>query len=424
MIDPRFFPDRASSKTTNLNLSRKFVTELNNSLPCDQSASKRELQLTLNHPAPSTQSPLASRVIGGREFSAWLSTSDTHPAWDDFLAAIPPGQYQQSSLWAQAKSIDGWRPLRVIITRDGQIAGGFQILTRHTRLGHIGYVSKGPVAAKEEEALIKFMVELVIAVVKTNHLQALILQPPDQSSIGDPLLRRHCFLPNHLMTVVSATLIINTAASLDEIMSGMRRTTRLELKRSEKRGMKIREGGERDLGTFFQLMKTTCQRQQTAPSPATESALHKVWQAFHPSGRIRLVLAEHENEPVAAAICLCFGDRVTFWKKGWSGGHHERHPNQLVMFDAIRWAQSRGFRQFDCLAMHHDTAVSLLNGLPLSDTQKSARDFFLLGYGGTPVLLPESYIYISNPVLRLIYRIVMASTWTRTMARCLARSHV
>ncbi len=371
-----------------------------------------------------TESPLASRVIGGREFSARLSASDNDPAWDDFLAATPLGQYQQSSMWARVKSCEGWRPLRMILTAEGQTAGGFQMLVRRTRLGPVGYISKGPVLAGEDQGVLDFLMELVVSLAKTNRLKALILQPPDQSTIGDAVLARHRFLPNHLMTVISATLIINTADSLDEITGRLRRTTRVELKQSEKRGMKICEGSEQDLPTFFRLMMATCQRQQTAPQPATESGLREVWEAFHPSGRIRLAFAEHEGEPVAAAICLCLGDRVTFWKKGWSGAHHERHPNQLVMFDAIRWAHTQGCRQFDCSAIYRDTAVNLLNGQPLSETQKSARDFFMLGYGGTPVLLPESRVYFGNPGVRFLYRIATTTAWGRTMVQRMAGRRV
>jgi hypothetical protein len=135
-------------------------------------------------------------------------------------------------------------------------------------------------------------------------------------------------------------------------------------------------------------------------------------------------VAEYETESVAAAVCLCFGERVTFWKKGWSGEHRERHPNQLVMFDAIRWSQSQGYRLFDCAGMNHGTAVNLLSGKPLSETQKKARDFFLLGYGGTPTLLPESKVYISNPALRFMYRSAMRFMWSRALAKHLVGNRI
>ena len=112
--------------------------------------------------------PVCSRRINGRLAAAWSSAELEDSNWDDFLEATPLGHFQQSSLWARAKDIDGWRPLRTILTLDGQIAGGFQILTRHTRFGLIGYVSKGPVLIKEEDGLLDFMMELVVSAVNNR----------------------------------------------------------------------------------------------------------------------------------------------------------------------------------------------------------------------------------------------------------------
>ena len=94
---------------------------------------------------------------------------------------------------------------------------------------------------------------------------------------------------------------------------------------------------------------------------------------------------------------------MTLWKKGWSEAERERHPNQLATFEAMRWAHRNGYKTFDFAGMSHSTAVSLLRGDPLSDAQKQGRDFFLLGYGAKPVLLPESWIYFRNPMIRFAY---------------------
>ena len=316
-----------------------------------------------------------SRRINGKVADAWLSSEVEDSAWDDFLEASPLGHFQQSSLWSRAKSVEGWRPIRMVVTLDDRIVGGYQILTRNTRFGAVGYIYKGLVVTGDEKALSDFVVSLVVSVTKVHRLRALILQPPDQSAIDVPSLARHGFLPNHLFNVISATLVVNTACSMDEIMSRMRKTTGVELKQAHKRGIEIREGDEGDIGTFFRLMTNSCKRQQTSPAPATESAMMEIWKAFHPAGLIRLTLAEFQGEPVAGALCLCFGERVTFWKKGWSGAHRERHPNQMVMFDAIRWAHQRGYKLFDCAAMNRDTAVSVLEGTPLSEHSNEGQGF-------------------------------------------------
>lgn len=367
---------------------------------------------------------LCASVIRGQTVVAWRSVEWDEPVWDDFLGKTPLGQFQQSSLWARAKRIDGWRPVRVLITVDGRLAGGFQILGRKTRFGSVAYISKGPVLVPELDSLKEFAMELVVSTVRAERFRALILQPPDASRMDDFLLARHGFLSNHFVGVNSATLVVDVSCDMAEIVRRMRRTTMLELKRSRKRGIQIREGGESDLPTFFRLMTATCQRQKTIPSPATESALREIWKIFSNAGRSRVAFAEYEGAPVAAAVCLCFGHRVTFWKKGWTGEHRERHPNQMVMYDAIQWSHQQGYKLFDCAAMNRGTALTLLNGQPLSETQKKARDFFLLGYGGTPTLLPESKIYFANPMLRFVYHCLTANPAVRTWIRGVVANRV
>ncbi len=331
-------------------------------------------------------------------------------SWDAFLESVPQGQYQQSSMWARAKAIEGWRSIRQGIASGGKLIGGFQLLYKPTRFGTIGYISKGPFLLSDDPNRVDQAFGSVVATARANRLRALVLQAPDETSFPDELYQRFGFVPNHVTQVIDATLIIPVNCSMEEVKSRMRRTTMLELKRSEKRGITVRQGTEQDLGTFFRLMQETCKRQETSPSPATEDGLREVWDAFHPQKRVRLTLAEYQGEPVAGAVCLCFGDRLTFWKKGWSGAHRDKHPNQRVMFEAIEWAQSSGFKKFDCLAMDRSTATSLLRDEPLTDEQKHGRDFFLLGYGGQPTLLPKSRVYIRNGLAAYIYSKVIANT--------------
>jgi lipid II:glycine glycyltransferase (peptidoglycan interpeptide bridge formation enzyme) len=77
--------------------------------------------------------------------TAWISSEQEDRQWDMFLQENPSGQFQQSTFWAKTKSVNGWRPIRVVLTRGERIAGGFQLLLRPSRWGEIGYVSKGPV---------------------------------------------------------------------------------------------------------------------------------------------------------------------------------------------------------------------------------------------------------------------------------------
>jgi lipid II:glycine glycyltransferase (peptidoglycan interpeptide bridge formation enzyme) len=331
-----------------------------------------------------------------------LEIDDTE--WDAYLQSSPLGHFQQSSFWAQAKLIDGWHPIRFILTMDGRLAGGFQMLVRTTCLGKIGYISKGPVIEPEDPALLEYFIGQVVAVANRHRIKALIVQPPDQSGLNGALLARHYFSENRLVDVISATLLIDLSGDLGDIEKRMRKTRLYEVRTARRRGIFIREGTEQDIGVFFSLMASTCARQRTTPVPATKAALMAIWAALYPHGAIRLSLAEFEGEPVAGLLCIRFGQRMTAWKKGWSGLHSDRFPNQLLTYEAIEWAHRMGNKLFDFAGVSRKIAVDMILGNPLKGSCESTRDWFNLGFGNKAQLIPESQIYIRNPLARFIYK--------------------
>ena len=312
---------------------------------------------------------------------------------------------------------EGWCPQRVMVTADGEIVGGFQLLSRRSRLGTIGYISKGPVLTVDDPVVAKAVLDAIIATAEKNHLRVVIVQGPDESKIEPQKFAQRDFAPNHLMGLIAATLLIDISCPMGEVTSRFRRTTRKQINRAQKSGIRIREGTEADLGTFFNLMVETCKRQSTSPSPASEVALRNLWNAFYPQNRVRLALAEYQSVAVAGVLFLCFGDRVTAWKKGWSGSHGHAWPNQMLMFEGIQWSHARGYKLFDCAGINRTLAASLLAAEELTDEQKSGRDFFLLGYGGRPVLLPQSWIYFPSRAARLAYRVFGGRKWLKRVVQ-------
>lgn len=358
-------------------------------------------------------------VVAAPRMSPGSATAeDPAKVWDAFLERSVEGQFQQTSMWAEAKAIEGWVPIRQTLVADGHVCGGFQLLVRRSRFGRIGYVSKGPVAGAGQEGMTSRLLQDLVEAVHAHRLAAVIVQPPDETRMAAEDFRRFGFQVNRLVEVITATWVIDLRCTMEEIRARMRRTTLLELKRALKRGLTIREGLREDLGRFFPLMLTTCQRQKTSPSPASEAAFHRLWEAF--GSQFRLNLAELEGQALAGSVSIGFRDRLTFWKKGWSGAHADKHPNQLVMFEAIEWAHRQGYKMFDCVAMSRATAEAILAGAPLTEDQKRSRDFFLMGYGGRPVLLPDSWVYFRSRLARKCYQAAINLPFLTPLLRTLS----
>jgi hypothetical protein len=334
-------------------------------------------------------------------FAIWHSPGQRDPSWDEFLMKTPSGQFQQSSMWARVKEVDGWENLRVVAAIDDAIVGGFQILWRQTRLGRIGYVSKGPLAVPEAQTLLERLVGLMCDQARENKIHALICQPPDESRITSDILDRRRFIRSNPMGVIENTLLVDVSHGPDAIDRRMSKKDSLRKVRiARQSGIAIREGTIDDVPLFFSLMSSTCNRQGVKPNPPTKEALQQLWLAFTEHDCLHMTFAEYNGEAVAGNLDIAFGKKVSLWKKGWNFKHADRYPNDLLYYESLHWACRNNYDHCDIGAFDRDLADAMQNGTPLTNAQKKSPNVFHLRFGGTPKILPPARIWIANPILR------------------------
>lgn len=326
-------------------------------------------------------------------------------AWDAFLAATAGGQYAQSSCWAQAKMLLGWHVQRVVVTHGGQIAAGAQVLIRPLpHIGAVGYVPRGPLVAGDDPQLADLVTTGVRQIARRAQLRyVLVLPPPAQESLIGQALRRGGWRPRMRADMATATARIDLRHDRGTLLHAMRTSTRRNIRLAQRRGITVRLGTEQDLGLFHGLLVATQERQRFAGFP--EAYYRGLWRLLHPLGHLHLHVAELAGEPVAASLTIAFGETVTDWASAWSGRHAKAHPNELLVWAAVEWAQARGYRYFDLDGIHPAVAA----GVAAPDAHADGGTFFKLGFGGDPVLLPGPYEYLPNPLLRWLYAGVVQS---------------
>lgn len=338
-----------------------------------------------------------------------VAESAEDPDWDRFLQSTDLGQYQQSGMWARAKSCEGWRPLRMVYRKDRAIAGGFQLLHKPRPGGSIAYISKGPVLNRDDPDLWHRAVRDIAGIARQKKILALIVQQPDLSTAGSEVWACGDFSQDRLMEVITATLLFDLCAGMANFERSIHPDYMRKVRQARKRGVTVREGFRQDIDLFFQLMLTTCRRQgEKNPQPASPEALRAIWDAFAGSGCIRLTFAEVQGKTVAGQLNFIFGKRVVLYKKGWTAEHGDCRPNHMLTHDILDWAHRQGATTVDCSALGRDMAETLLAGKPLTEAHKQSRDMFNLCFGGRPQLLPQPRIFIPNPVVRAGYAAVTA----------------
>ncbi len=342
-------------------------------------------------------------------------------AWEAFLRRTPAGQFQQAAGWARAKQSEGWQCARVVRTADGSVTGGCQLLWRHTRIGRVGYVSKGPVIAEPGGGREAALLTDLLALARNCRLTALVIQPPDHQPHWGELLRPRGFAPNRITKVIDASLSADLTGPPGAWEARLRSDRRREARLARERGCAIRTGGPGDAAEFFALMCQTCARQGVPPNPSTATAFAALVAGFAPAGEARLAFATCGGETVAAGFTLRFGARSTFCKRAWNGAHAAAKPNVLITHDLMAAAAAQGCTEFDFAGVERALAENLLAGRPPTPAQLRHYDTAKLGFGGQPRLLPPAWIYFRQPWWRFAYRHAVARPWLAARLQALAR---
>lgn len=312
--------------------------------------------------------------------------------WERFLASHPLGQYQQSVRWARVKQGDGWSARLKTWTSGHELAGGFLMLVKKTRLGRLGFVNKGPVLREETPEFINEALNRLVRTAQEEQLRGLIVQPPDFSKIRREHLHRHGFSLRAVPGIIDATLIASLEGGAEAIYKRLGSTARNEARRAMERGVRVVEGDQADLPVFFDLMCQSCVRQKVRPNPSSVQALRLRWEAF--GHDIKLLFADVGNERIAGLLLLRFADRCTFEKKGWNEKYPKCFPNTLLYVEAMRKAAEWGCRSADFGAMDRSLAERILKEGTAPGELAATRHSFHYRLGGMPVLLPPAQIRV------------------------------
>ena len=349
--------------------------------------------------------PVIDDCRADKNFTVRVTRELQDPDWDSFIARCPGGHHEQSSLWGQVKACYGWEPLRVIVSRAGEVLAGVQVLSRRFgRWGRIGYVTRGPIAVCDEPELVEIVLLQLHQLAENERFAYLVVVPPYDGKGLLTVLERLGFRqkPNVLPPsgVMTATLLLDLSDDLDTLRSRMRTNTRRNIRRAGRKGIVVRDGGADDVDTFRQLMWALCERRGTSPTPPQKDFFENLWRIFHPAGFIKLFVAELAGVPVSATLIFPFGDTVRLWKVGWAGDHAEMKPNDVLYWEVIRWSKENGYRFFDFVWIDTKLAKALQGKDPVDWETVDGMSYFKTGFGGIPVVLPSPYYRFYHPLLR------------------------
>jgi lipid II:glycine glycyltransferase (peptidoglycan interpeptide bridge formation enzyme) len=187
--------------------------------------------------------------------------------------------------------------------------------------------------------------------------------------------------------------------SEDDVLAGMNQQWRRNIKKAAKAGVEITHGAAEDLKAFHDLYAHTAERDHFTPRPLSYfETMFTALLAEEPD-RIRLYLARHEGDLVAATVWVRVGGHT--W---YSYGASSTEKREVRGSNAVQWAMIR-----DALAV--EASVYDLRGITDTldpDDSHVGLIQFKVGTGGEAVEYAGEWDLPINPLVYKAFSIYMA----------------
>lgn len=272
--------------------------------------------------------------------------------WDQALENIAPNTFLQSWNWGEFNEKMGSKIWRCGLYFDGAICGLALTIKVNARRGSFLLCPHGPIFTAQcgdthLKALITVLTHKLLKIARAQGCVAVRLSPltargEDAENMFAQLGFRRA--PLHMHPELSWILDIEPAE--DELLKGMRKTTRYSIRKAEKDGVEIIKSADpANLEKFWRVYRTTVDRQNFVPFSARY--LRAEFEAFTDQGRALLFFGAYRGEIISAAFII-FTAGSAFYHHGASLHKYSNVPaSQLIQWHAILEAKKRGCARYN-----------------------------------------------------------------------------
>ncbi|MDP2728072.1 MAG: peptidoglycan bridge formation glycyltransferase FemA/FemB family protein [Dehalococcoidia bacterium] len=321
---------------------------------------------------------------------------DEREAWDHAVAGLPTGHILQSFEWGELKERFGWRSYRLLWESQGKVLGAALALRRGLPLSGLSimYVPKGPCFHPEDTETLKAILRALKALARAEGAIFLKLDPDLTADHVQALaaLDQEGFQPSREQVQLRSTMVVDLRPTEKEILARMNQSTRRNISLAQRNGVEVVEGGMEDLAVFYDLYRETARRDGFILR--TYDYYQRLWRIFLEGGMARAFFARWQGEVLAGCLILRLGKKSWYLLGASRSQLREVRPNQLLQWEAMRWAKGAGAESYDMWGLPD----VLEPGQPMWGLYQFKR-----GFGGELRRWTGAYDYIARPYWRSLW---------------------
>lgn len=194
----------------------------------------------------------------------------------------------------------------------------------------------------------------------------------------------------------STTLILNLQQTEAELLSGMEKKTRYEIRRAENSGVEVIE--KKDLEIFWHLLGETASRDNFSPHPKAH------YEQILKNNFSHQLIAYHDGAPIASAIFFEWDKTLTYLFAATLRGSGHFSASYLIQLEAFRLGQRLGMEEYDFFGIAPNLSSDKAIGYDYDRHHRYAGfTRFKIGFGGQAVSLPGTFDMVLQPFFYSLY---------------------
>jgi hypothetical protein len=153
----------------------------------------------------------------------------------------------------------------------------------------------------------------------------------------------------------SYTYRIDLSRGIDFVWQQFDGDLRRSISKAVKQGITVRSGDKEDIAFIHQSLVDRYIAQGFKPNDYTDY-LHSLYDCFYPE-KMKIFVAESHGKRIGGTFNLCFKNVMCFWTGLPKTDIDGVYPNDLINWEAIKWAQINGIKYYELMDSGDDSRL-------------------------------------------------------------------
>jgi lipid II:glycine glycyltransferase (peptidoglycan interpeptide bridge formation enzyme) len=267
--------------------------------------------------------------------------------WEKFLLGKIPKTFLQSWNWGEVNKKDGAKIFRLGFYKDNKLSGICLAITEKAKRGPHLIVPAGPIMDWTDKKMVRLFIDSVSNLAKSEGSWFLRVRP----EILDTQANRKLFAglgfvaaPMHLHA--ENTWVLDITGSEDQILAGMRKTTRYLVRKGEKSGLLIDISNDPESAVILhRLQEETIMRHGFVGF--SEALFRNEIEEFAKDNQARVFMSKKGKEVLAIAIIIFYGDTAYYHFSGSVSKYNQIPFSYFLQWQIIKEAKKRGMKYYN-----------------------------------------------------------------------------